>query len=95
MVGETHLIQHGRKENLLVLQEETAEAIKPFWRNSGIYTDQLFSIRKDSPSFQCLVAHEQVSSIGPYLKHLYFRPGTSHSLTRRKFHLGPELHEIL
>lgn len=82
MFRETDLIQQGRKENLLVLLADTLEeAIKLFWRNSGIYTDQLFSVRKDSPGFQCLVTHEQVSQIGPYLQYLYFCLGTPHYLT--------------
>lgn len=82
MFGKTPLTQQGRKENIPILLAETSEeSIKCSWKNPGLYTDQQLSIRKDSHRYQYLVTHEQVSQISPYLKHLFFSPGTSHYLT--------------
>lgn len=56
MFGETELAQQGKKTNLLMLLAGASEeAITPSWRNPGLYTDQLFSISKDYPHFQCPV----------------------------------------
>ena len=39
----------------MLLAEASEEAITPSWRNPRLYTDQLFSVSKDYPCFQCPV----------------------------------------